>query len=108
VVEMRTAFDRRRRRMHELLSAMPGVRCLEPEGAFYAFPSFEGVVGRVLRGQEVTSTLQLADLVLDEVKVAFVPGEAFGTPGYARFSFAMADDAMVEGLTRIADLLNGG
>jgi aspartate aminotransferase len=104
VAEMRSAFDRRRLRMYELLTAMPGVRCLEPEGAFYAFPSFEGVLGRTLRGRTVESTLQLADLVLDEVKVAFVPGEAFGAPGYARFSFAMADDAMVEGLTRIADL----
>jgi aspartate aminotransferase len=108
VAEMRSAFDRRRRRMHELLSAMPGVRCLAPEGAFYAFPSFEGVLGRTLRGRTVESTLQLADLVLEEVKVAVVPGEAFGAPGYARFSFAMGDDAMVEGLERIAGLLAEG
>jgi aspartate aminotransferase len=108
VAEMRSAFDRRRRRMHELLSAMPGVRCLEPEGAFYAFPSFEGVLGRTLRGRTVESTLQLADVVLEEAKVAFVPGEAFGAPGYARFSFAMADDAMVEGLERVGALLAEG
>jgi aspartate aminotransferase len=108
VAEMRSAFDRRRRRMHELLSAMPGVRCIEPEGAFYAFPSFEGVLGRTLRGRTVESTLQLADVVLEEAKVAFVPGEAFGAPGYARFSFAMADDAMVEGLERVGALLAEG
>jgi aspartate/methionine/tyrosine aminotransferase len=108
VAAMREAFDRRRRRMHGLLAAMPGVRCLLPEGAFYAFPSFEGVLGRTLRGRLVESTLQLADLVLDEVKVAFVPGEAFGAPGYARFSFAMGDDDLVEGLERIAGLLAEG
>ena len=108
VAEMRTAFDRRRRTMVDLLTAMPGVRCLEPEGAFYCYPSFEGVLGRTIRGRDITSTLQLADVVLDEVKVAFVPGEAFGGPGYGRLSFAMSDDDMVEGLTRIGDLLAEG
>jgi aspartate/methionine/tyrosine aminotransferase len=108
VAEMRTAFDRRRRTMVDLLTAMPGVRCLEPEGAFYCYPSFEGVLGRTIRGREISSTLQLADVVLDEVKVAFVPGEAFGGPGYGRLSFAMSDDDMVEGLTRIGDLLAEG
>ena len=108
VAEMRRAFDRRRRTMFDLLSAMPGVRCLPPEGAFYAFPSFEGVLGRNLRGRTVTSTMELADLVLEEVKVAFVPGEAFGAPGYARFSFALADEPMAEGLQRIGNLLSEG
>lgn len=105
VVMMRDAFDRRRKTMHQILSGMPGVECLAPQGAFYAYPSFEGVMGRTLRGVTIASTVQLADLILDEVKVAFVPGEAFGTPGYARFSFALGDDDMGEGLTRIADFL---
>jgi aspartate aminotransferase len=105
---MRTAFDRRRKNMFELLGAMDGVEVLRPEGAFYAFPSFEGVLGRTIRGTKIESTVQLADVVLDEVKVAFVPGEAFGSPGYARFSFALGDDDLGEGLGRIADLLAEG
>ena len=105
VSEMRAAFDRRRRRMHELLGAIPGVTCLEPEGAFYAFPSFAGVVGKRLRGRHVVSTLELAEVILDEVGVAVVPGEAFGAPGYARLSYALGDDDLVEGVTRINKLL---
>jgi aspartate aminotransferase len=108
VAMMREAFDRRRRAMHSLLNAMEGVECRMPEGAFYAFPSFEGVIGRTIRGTKIESTMQLADVVLDEVKVAFVPGEAFGSPGYARFSFALGDDDLGEGLGRIADLLAEG
>ncbi|MGH1506109.1 MAG: pyridoxal phosphate-dependent aminotransferase [Acidimicrobiales bacterium] len=103
---MREAFDRRRKTMFEMLSGMEGVEVLEPEGAFYAFPSFEGVLGRTIRGQKIDTTLQLADVVLSEAKVAFVPGEAFGSPGYARFSFALGDDDLGEGLTRIGDLLS--
>ena len=79
-----------------------------PEGAFYAFPSFESIIGRTIRGTKIESTLQLADVVLEQVKVAFVPGEAFGSPGYARFSFALGDDDLGEGLGRIADLLAEG
>lgn len=105
VDEMRAAFDRRRRRIHEMLNAIDGVDCLEPEGAFYAFPSFEGVLGRTVAGRQVDSTLDLADVALEEAKVAFVPGEAFGAPGYGRFSFALSDDDLVEGITRLGDLL---
>ncbi len=105
VAEMRTAFDRRRKAMHQLLSGMRGVECLLPEGAFYAFPSFEGLIGQTVGGVTVESTLQLADLALEQAKVAFVPGEAFGSPGYARFSFALGDDDLGEGLGRLGDLL---
>jgi aspartate aminotransferase len=105
VAEMRAAFDRRGRVMHELLTAIPGVTCLEPEGAFYCFPSFEGVLGRRLAGRTPTTTLELSELILDEARVAIVPGEAFGAPGYARLSFALADDALVEGVERIAKFL---
>ena len=106
VSEMRAAFDRRRRRMFELLSAMPGVECLEPEGAFYAFPNFAGVLGRPLAGgRTAANTLELAEIALDEAKVAIVPGEAFGAPGYARLSYALADAALEEGLGRLATLL---
>ena len=105
VAEMRTAFDRRRRVMHERLSAMEGVRCMEPEGAFYAFPSFEGVLGQTLAGKKVETTLELSDIVLEEAKIAFVAGEAFGAPGYGRFSFALGDEALAEGMDRLAALL---
>jgi aspartate aminotransferase len=105
VVEMRTAFDRRRRRMLELLRAIPGITCVEPEGAFYAFPSVKSALGRELRGQTPTTSMELADLILEEAKVAIVPGEAFGAPGYARLSYALGDDDLVEGVSRIAKLL---
>jgi aspartate aminotransferase len=105
VATMRAAFDRRRRRMHELLLTIPGVECVEPQGAFYAFPSFQGALGRALRGRTPATTMELAEVVLEEAKVAFVPGEAFGAPGHARFSYALGDDDLVEGVTRIAKLL---
>jgi aspartate/methionine/tyrosine aminotransferase len=105
VATMRDAFDRRRRRMVSLLRAAPGVAVVEPEGAFYAFPSFEAVLGRPIRGRTAATTLELAELLLDEAKVAIVPGEAFGAPGYARLSYALADDALEEGVTRIGKLL---
>ena len=106
VAMMRAAFERRGRRMHEMLSAIPGVTCLEPEGAFYCFPSFKGALGREIGGQTPTTTLELADVLLSEAKVAIVPGEAFGAPGYARLSFALGDDDLVEGVTRIQKLLS--
>jgi len=105
VGEMRAAFDRRGRVMHELLAAIPGVTCLAPQGAFYCFPSFEGVLGRDLGGHTATTTLELCELILAEARVAIVPGEAFGAPGYARLSFALADDAIIEGVERIAKFL---
>jgi aspartate/methionine/tyrosine aminotransferase len=105
VAEMRAAFDRRGRLMHELLSAIPDVTCLEPQGAFYCFPSFEGVLGRDVAGRTPTTTLELCEIILEEARVAIVPGEAFGAPGYARLSFALADEALVEGVQRITKLL---
>jgi aspartate/methionine/tyrosine aminotransferase len=104
VAEMRETFDRRRKVIWDLLSSIVGVYCPEPEGAFYAFPSFEGLLGGTFRGRTATTTLELADVALEEAKVAFVPGEAFGAPGYARFSFALGDDDLGEGIRRLADL----
>jgi aspartate aminotransferase len=106
VVEMRAAFARRGRIMHDLLAAIPGVTCLEPQGAFYCFPSFVGVLGREIGGRTPQTTLELCEIILDEARVAIVPGEAFGAPGYARLSFALADEALVEGVERIAKLLS--
>ena len=107
VAEMREAFDRRRQRMVELLNDIPGVSCIEPEGAFYCFPSFKEALGREVGGarQSPRTTLELAEVILDQAQVAVVPGEAFGAPGYARLSYALGDDDLVEGVTRIAKLL---
>ena len=102
---MRRVFEQRGRTMHELLAGIPGVRCVPPEGAFYCFPSFVDLLGRELAGTSVTSTLELCELALDEALVAIVPGEAFGAPGYARLSFALADEDLVEGLERLGKLL---
>jgi aspartate aminotransferase len=105
VGEMRDAFERRGRLMHSLLSGIDGVRCLEPEGAFYCFPSFEALLGREIGGRPINSTLDLCALLLDTAKVAIVPGEAFGAPGYCRLSFALGDDDLGEGLRRVATAL---
>jgi aspartate aminotransferase len=105
VAEMRAAFDRRRVKMFTLLNQIDGVYCPEPEGAFYAFPTFEGVLGRTINGKLASSTTDLAGIILDDAKVAIVPGEAFGAPGYFRFSFALGDDDLGEGINRIGDLL---
>ena len=105
VVMMRGSFDRRRRNMVEMLRAIDGVELMTPQGAFYAFPDLSAFLGRTIAGRTPETTVDLAALLLDEAKVAIVPGEAFGAPGYARLSFALGDDDLGEGLTRIADFL---
>ena len=105
VAEMRSAFDRRRRRITEILDAIDGVTCPLPEGAFYVYPSVKDVIGRTIRGRVADSSAELASIILDEAEVAVVPGEAFGTPGYLRLSYALGDDDLVEGASRIAALL---
>ncbi|MFV1990723.1 MAG: aminotransferase class I/II-fold pyridoxal phosphate-dependent enzyme, partial [Acidimicrobiales bacterium] len=93
------------RLIFEMLQAIDGVSCVEPKGAFYAFPNLEDLIGTRVGGVEVSSTVELAAVILDQAKVAFVPGEAFGAAGYARFSFALSDEDLVEGITRIHSLL---
>ena len=102
---MRQAFDRRRRAIVDLLSGIPGVRCPTPKGAFYVYPSVKALIGKSLRGTTITDTVQLAALVLEHAEVAVVPGEAFGTPGYLRLSYALGDDDLKTGVTRMAELL---
>jgi aspartate/methionine/tyrosine aminotransferase len=104
---MRTAFDERRLTIHQMLNEIEGVECHEPQGAFYAFPSLQGLIGRKIANRQVDSTLDLATIVLEEANVAFVPGEAFGAPGYARFSFALGIDDLVVGINRVAELVGG-
>ena len=105
VAMMREAFDRRRLIIHRMLNEIPGVSCVLPEGAFYAFPSLQSALGKEIRGKRPSSTLELAEVVLGEAKVAFVPGEAFGAPGYARFSYALSDEEMIKGISRFGELL---
>ncbi|WP_239332761.1 pyridoxal phosphate-dependent aminotransferase [Frankia sp. CiP3] len=105
VARMRLAFDRRRQTMHRMLSATPGVVCPMPEGAFYCYPSLLGVIGRTLRGRTPTTSADLTTLILEEAGVAIVPGEAFGTPGYARLSYALGDQDLATGVQRMSDLL---
>jgi aspartate/methionine/tyrosine aminotransferase len=104
VSEMRTAFDRRRLTIHSMLNSCTGVTCAEPEGAFYAFPSVRGLLGRRLAGRLVESSADVAAVAIEEVQVAVVPGEAFGAEGYLRLSYALGDDAIVEGVTRLGKL----
>ncbi|MCE2527312.1 MAG: pyridoxal phosphate-dependent aminotransferase [Actinomycetia bacterium] len=105
VAEFKAAFDRRRRAMYEALSAIDGMECLVPQGAFYAFPSCSGLLGRSLRGRTINDTLEFADLLLEEIQVAVVPGEAFGAPGFVRFSYALSDDDLAKGMQRLANFL---
>jgi len=105
VEEMKVAFDRRRLLIVDMLNAIPGIECPMPEGAFYAYPSVKGVLGTEIRGQRPATSSELAGLILDEAEVAVVPGEAFGTPGYMRLSYATSDENITEGLTRVAELL---
>ncbi|GAA4313632.1 pyridoxal phosphate-dependent aminotransferase [Actinomadura luteofluorescens] len=106
VAEMRKAFDRRRQTMVRMLNEIPGMVCPEPEGAFYAYPSVKALLGKQLRGKRPETSVELASLILEEAEVALVPGEAFGTPGYFRLSYALGDDDLVEGVSRVAKLLS--
>ena len=105
VATMREAFDRRRRTIVAMLNEIDGVECPTPQGAFYAYPSVKGVLGREIAGRTPHTSAELAELILEEAEVAVVPGEAFGTPGYLRLSYALGDEDLVEGVSRIQKLL---
>lgn len=102
---MRRAFARRRDLVLSALERLPGFECPPPDGAFYVYPSVRGVLGREIAGRRVDTSAQLAALLLDEARVAVVAGEAFGTSGYLRLSYALADDKLEEGMARIQALL---
>jgi len=104
VASMVEAFDRRRRLTYSMLSEMDGISCIEPQGAFYAFPSVKGLLGRTIAGKQINSSADLAELAIAEAKVAVVPGEAFGAPGFLRLSYALSDEQIAEGLSRLAKL----
>jgi aspartate/methionine/tyrosine aminotransferase len=102
---MGEAFDRRRKLIVGLLNEIPGFVCPTPQGAFYVYPSVKGVLGKSIRGKVPTTSAELATLILEEVEVAAVPGEAFGPSGYLRFSYALGDEDIVEGIGRIKRLI---
>ena len=104
VDEMKVAFDRRRKKIVEMLNAVEGIYCPTPLGAFYAYPSVKGLLGKTYDGKVVETSAELAEYILDKAEVAVVPGEAFGSPGYLRLSYALGDDDLVEGITRIQNL----
>ncbi len=103
---MGEAFNRRRKLIVQLLNEIPGVTCPTPTGAFYVYPSVKGVLGKEIRGKRPATSIELAALILDEVEVAVVPGEAFGPSGYLRFSYATSDADIVEGVARVKALLS--
>jgi aspartate/methionine/tyrosine aminotransferase len=105
---MGEAFDRRRKLIVGLLNEIPGFECPMPTGAFYVYPSVKGVLGKTIRGKVANTSAELATIILDEVEVAAVPGEAFGPSGYLRFSYALSDDDIVEGIGRIKKLITEG
>jgi aspartate/methionine/tyrosine aminotransferase len=104
VAEMKAAFDRRRRTIVSMLNEIDGVVCPMPQGAFYAYPAVKGLLGREYDGRQVDSSVDLAEYILEQAEVAVVPGEAFGTPGYLRLSYALGDEDLVEGITRLQKL----
>ena len=106
VHKMGDAFNRRRKLIVQLLNEIPGVTCPTPTGAFYVYPSVKSVLGKEIRGKRPTTSIELAALILDEIEVAVVPGEAFGPSGYLRFSYATSDADIVEGVARVKALLS--
>jgi aspartate/methionine/tyrosine aminotransferase len=108
VHKMGEAFDRRRKLIVGLLNEIPGFECPMPTGAFYVYPSVKGALGKTIRGKVATTSAELATIILDEVEVAAVPGEAFGPSGYLRFSYALGDEDIVEGIGRIKKLITEG
>jgi aspartate/methionine/tyrosine aminotransferase len=105
VDEMKVAFDRRRTLIVAMLNEIDGVECPTPEGAFYVYPSVKALIGKTLRGKTIGSSAELANIILDEAEVAVVPGEAFGTPGYLRLSYATSDEKIIEGIARMHELI---
>ena len=108
VYEMRTAFDRRRKVMTSMLNSIDGVTCAEPEGAFYCYPNVSGLLGRPFAGRVANTSAELAEILLESIKIAVVPGEAFGTPGYFRLSSALGDTDLAGGLERFANFVAAG
>lgn len=105
IEKIRNIFDQRRIKIYSMLSNIEGVSCVEPQGAFYIFPSMKNFLGKQIKGKVANTTSELCEIILNEIAVAVTPGEAFGTPGYIRFSYALGDEELVEGINRLTTLL---
>ncbi|RFA08262.1 aspartate aminotransferase [Subtercola boreus] len=106
VASMREAFDRRRKAIVSGLNQIQGLHAPTPEGAFYVYPDVSGLLNRTWGGVTPTTSLELADLILEQAEVAVIPGEAFGPSGYIRMSYALGDDALAEGVARMQRLFS--
>lgn len=104
VAEMKEAFDRRRKKLVEMLREIDGFEVPVPTGAFYVYPNVSKVLGMEINGRVANTSSELAELILDEAEVAVVPGEAFGAPGYIRMGYALSDEDLVEGVERLQRL----
>lgn len=104
VQTMLQSFDKRRQTMVKMLNEINGVTCPMPGGAFYAYPSVKGLLGKTFNNKTINTSMELAEYALEAANVALVPGEAFGTPGYVRMSYALGDADLVEGVTRLQKL----
>ncbi len=105
VQTMRAEFERRRDYLVPALNAIPGVRCPNPGGAFYVFPDLSAHVGRTLQGTPIATDLALAEYLLEKALISTVPGSAFGSDGYIRFSFATSMELLQEGVRRLREVL---
>jgi len=101
---MRQAFEKRRNVIVAELNKIQGLHCPMPEGAFYVYPDVTGLLNRAWGGVTPSTSLELADLILDQAEVAIVPGEAFGPSGYLRLSYALGDAPLLEGVRRLQKL----
>ena len=106
IQKMLAAFDRRRKLAVAELNKIPGMMTPNPEGAFYVYPDVSGLLGKTWAGKQITSSLELADMILEQAEVALVPGEAFGPSGYLRLSYALSDDQLLEGIQRMQKLFS--
>ncbi len=104
VAEMKEAFNRRRTTLVEMLREIEGIEVPEPTGAFYVYLNVSGLLGKEINGRVANTSTELAEIILEEAEVAVVPGEAFGTPGYIRMGYALSDEDLVEGASRLQQL----
>ena len=103
---MRVEFDKRRKAMVKALREIPGVTCVEPKGAFYAFPDLSSFIGKKTPdGKKLENDAQLCEYLIEAARVAVVPGSAFSAPGFIRLSYATSMKTVEEGVARIAAAL---
>lgn len=98
---MKKEFEKRRNYIVDRLNAMKGITCLKPNGAFYVFPNISGLIGKTFGGKTINNDMEFADFLLEEAKIAVVPGSSFGAEGYMRISYATSMECIQEGMNRL-------